>query len=284
LGSSAALRKILLPLFSMVNPGDITIRHPFTGTPFRLHSFKHKGYWFYGKRRESETMRFFAEFIEAGDTVVEVGGHIGYISTYLSKLVGPEGALYVLEPGENNLPYLKRNTRSCPNVTIVEKGAADKDGELAFYLENLTGQNNSFVKDYPVLWANAQSAEFKPDIVEKSVSVVTIDGFIEARSLKPSFIKIDVEGFELQVLRGMSATLSAIKPGLMVEVTQNPGEVFDLLGEKGYLCFDRARDIVRDAAGMRDNIFCVHPEAQGDRIRKLGWKCCPEVSREPNIG
>lgn len=272
LGLSAALRKILMPLFSVVNPGDITIRHHFTGTPFRLHSFKHKGYWFYGKRRENETMRFFAEFIDAGDTVVELGGHIGYISTYLSALVGSSGKLFVLEPGANNLPYLKRNTRSCPNVTIVEKGASDTDGELVFYTENLTGQNNSFVKDYRVLQENARSASLKPNVVETRVPVVTVDGLIKADSMRPSFIKIDVEGFEYQVLKGMNAALSEIRPGLMIEVTQNPRQVLALLGEKDYLCFDRARDIVKDAEGMRDNIFCVHPEVHGDRMRRLGLK------------
>lgn len=273
LGQSAPLRKLLLPLFSVVNPGDITVHHHFTGKPFRLHSFRHKGYWFHGRRRENETMGFFKEFIEAGDTVIEIGGHIGYITMYLSALVGIKAKLYVLEPGANNLPYLRRNTRSCPNVMIIEKGAAEADGELAFYMEDLTGQNNSFVRDYRVLRENARSAELKPKVVETRVPVVAIDSLIKSDSLRPSFVKVDVEGFEYEVLKGMSATLSEIKPGLMIEVTQNPREVLALLAGKGYLCFDRAGDIVKDAEGMRDNIFCVHPKVHEDRMRRLGFKC-----------
>jgi FkbM family methyltransferase len=267
------LRRVFLPLFSVLNPGDITIRHHYAGTPFRLHSFKHKGYWFHGKRRESETMQYFAEFIAAGDTVLEIGGHIGYATVFLSTLVGSSGRIIVLEPGDNNLPYLKRNTHGFSNVTIIEKGAADIDGDLTFYTENLTGQNNSFLRDYQVLRGNAQSANCKPNIVEMRVPVVTIDGLITSDRLRPSFVKIDVEGFELQVLLGMQKTLSAIKPGLMVEVTQNPDKVFALLSERGYLCFDRARHIVTDAAGMQDNIFCVHPEVHEERMSKLGLRC-----------
>ena len=265
------MRKALIPFFAVVNPGDVTIRHHYTGDRFRLHSFRHKGYWFHGKQRESETMRFFAGCLRGGDTVVEIGGHIGYVSVYLSKLVGPEGRVYVLEPGENNLPYLRRNTAICPNVTVIEKGAADRDGRMPLYMENLTGQNNSFVRDYEVLQGNARSADVRPEIVEKSVPVVTVDGLVRSLSLQPSLVKIDVEGFESQVLRGMSMTLAEIKPALMIEVTRNPEDVFEMLKNHGYACFDRAGEIIEAAAKLQDNIFGVHPAEHGERLNRLGW-------------
>ena len=267
------LRRVVLPLFSYLNPGDITIRHHYSGTPFRIHSFRHRGYWFYGKKREAETMRFFAEFIEAGDTVFEIGGHIGYVSVYLSMLVGPHGRLYVLEPGLNNLPYLERNTRDLTNVTIIARGAADFDGELTLYLEDLTGQNNSFVQDYEVLRGNARSANKKPVITESRVPVVTLDSLIRGGLPRPSLVKIDVEGFEQQVLKGMAGALSADKPGLMIEVTRNPEEVLSLLTKYGYQCFDRSRARIKAAPGMRDNVFCVHPGVHRDKIERLGLGC-----------
>lgn len=269
LAGLALLRRLIIPLFSVLNPGDINIRHHFTGTPFRLHSFRHKGYWFYGRRRESETMKYFAEFIDAGDSVIEVGGHIGYISVYLAKLAGTSGKIYVLEPGENNLPYLKRNTRVFPNVTIIEMGAADIDGELMFYVEELTGQNNSFVKNYDVLQSNVRNANVKPKIIETRVPVIRVDTVVESYSLKPTFIKIDVEGFELQVLKGTKVTLSASKPGLMVEVTQHAQEVFALLKDYGYLCYDQLRKMITDPVGMRGNVFCLHPEVHQGRMERL---------------
>lgn len=271
LSAAAPVRRALIPFFAVVNPGDVTIRHHYTGGRFRLHSFRHKGYWFHGKRRESETMRFFAGFIRSGDTVVEIGGHIGYVSVYLSKLVEAEGRVYVLEPGDNNLPYLRWNTGKCPNVTIIEKGAADRDGLMTLYMENLTGQNNSFVRDYGVLRTNARSADIRPDIVEKSVPVVSVDGLVRSLSLRPSLIKIDVEGFESQVLHGMSATLAGIKPALMIEVTRDAANVFETLRAHGYVCFDRNGVIIEDVERLQDNIFALPPGVHRDRLEGLGW-------------
>lgn len=45
------VRKTLLPLFERLNPGDITIRNHRTSDRLKLHSFRHKGYWFHGRRR-----------------------------------------------------------------------------------------------------------------------------------------------------------------------------------------------------------------------------------------
>ncbi len=69
------LRRLILPLFARLNPGDITITHHFTGDKVFLHSFKHKGYWFYGKNREKDTMELFRRLIRPADTIIEIGGH-----------------------------------------------------------------------------------------------------------------------------------------------------------------------------------------------------------------
>ena len=50
------VRKVVIGTLRRFNPGDISIRHHYTGEKLTLHSFKHKGYWYYGKRRESESM------------------------------------------------------------------------------------------------------------------------------------------------------------------------------------------------------------------------------------
>src|SRR6478735_1296610 len=102
-------RRSLLPIFAKVNPGDITIKNHYTGDALHLHSFQHKGYWFYGRRREAATMKLFQRLIQPESVVAEVGGHIGYITQFFATLVGPRGRVYVFEPGPNNLPYLRAN-------------------------------------------------------------------------------------------------------------------------------------------------------------------------------
>ncbi len=100
-------RKGILPLLKFFNPGRVSIRHHYTGKKFSLDAFHHKGYWYHGKKREQATMELFGKLIKPNYTVIEIGGHIGYITNYFSHLV-PNGQVYVFEPGINNLPYLRK--------------------------------------------------------------------------------------------------------------------------------------------------------------------------------
>lgn len=73
------LRPVVLHLLRWM-ARDTSLTNPWTGSRIYLNSFRHKGYWFFGKEREAGTMARFAELIRPGDTVVEVGGHIGFIT------------------------------------------------------------------------------------------------------------------------------------------------------------------------------------------------------------
>lgn len=113
------LRRLVLPLLSKIGPGDIAIRHHYVAHKFHLHVYKHKGYWYHGRNREKATMALFQQLIKLGGRVVEVGGHIGYISLFFSLLVGNSGMVYVFEPGTNNLPYLEKNIHDTTNIYLV---------------------------------------------------------------------------------------------------------------------------------------------------------------------
>jgi len=95
---------------------NIYIKNKFTSDKLFLNTYKHKSYWYYASRREEKTMSFFGSNIKKGDTVIEVGGHIGFITQYFSRLVGNNGRVIVFEPGENNLPYIKKNIKGKNNI------------------------------------------------------------------------------------------------------------------------------------------------------------------------
>ena len=63
----SATRRTVLWLLRKFNPGDIRIRHHYTGTRLMIDAFKHKGYWFHGKRRESATMQLIGRIVKPGD-------------------------------------------------------------------------------------------------------------------------------------------------------------------------------------------------------------------------
>ncbi len=260
-------RRLLMPVFARVNPGDITIRHHHTGDAVRLHSFRHKGYWWYGKKREAETMALFAKLIRPGDTVFDVGGHIGYVALYFRRLVGPAGQVIVFEPGANNLPYLRRNLSPYANIELVEAGVGDRSGKTTFHLEDLTGQNNSFVNDFEGYRANAEYA-FRAPTKSVEVEILTLDEFVRGRAA-PDFLKIDVEGFEYEVLRGGREMLAHARPMIMVEVQRNQKEVLELLTGLGYKLFHPMTGAVRAAVDLQMNTFCLHPEKHANALKNF---------------
>ena len=244
------LRRIVLPLLRMLNPGDITIKHHWwPEASLRLDCYRHKGYWFHGRNRERTAMGKLEELVGPGDTVIDVGGHIGYVTLRLCGLVGPVGRVIVFEPGPNNLPYLRGNVAPYPNIKVVEAACSDVDGEAEFWIENLTGQNNTLVRDYKVWAANRDRAFSREALRPITVPTVRLDSFLARSELRPDLLKIDVEGAELMVLRGAERCLAECRPKLVVEVTENEREVDELLRTHHYTVLGRDRHELRRRRG-----------------------------------
>ena len=264
-----AIRAIALPLLAKFNLGDITIKHHFTGDCVRLHSYKHKGYWYHGKNRERATMELFERLIKCGDTVIEVGGHIGYISLYFKHLVGSSGKVIVFEPGENNLPYLLKNIEG-KGVEVVQKAVGKEEGTCSFFLDKLSGQNNSMVEEF-FMRKKTETNAFDPESTgsrEVRVEVVTLDRWIGGRAVKPDFVKIDIEGFEYNALLGMKQMIAQHRPILMVEVQMNQREIDTFFESLGYAVLqENGQRMPYDLIG---NVFCFHREKHKNLIESLG--------------
>jgi FkbM family methyltransferase len=223
------LRKTLLFILKLFAT-DLRIKHHFTGKKFKLNIYKHKGYLFKGRKREKQTMEAFAVLINEGDVVLEAGGHIGYLSTYFASIVKSSGSVLVFEPGEKNYQYLKENSKPFDNIILEKMGLGKEKGKLTFYVEDLTGQNNTFVKNFKGFELNrAASIESNMEYKDVQVEVVTIDGYIKEHNLLiPNFVKIDVEGFEYEVLEGANDLIIKGNTAFMVEVQENSDRVFEL--------------------------------------------------------
>lgn len=256
------LRRLAMPALKACSI-DISIGHPWVPhRRYRLNTFRHKGYWFHGKSRESQTMKLFAELVQPGHTVAEVGGHIGFISMWLSMLVGPTGRVFVFEPGSNNLPYTRANVRALDNVSLVEAAVSDVDGCAALYEESLTGQNNSLVKDFAGFRANSAIAHVPINVRRNDVSTVRLDSYFACRGV--DFIKIDIEGHELMALRGARGLLARSLPTIMVEVQADQDGVYELLTGLGYRLFTDRMTELRESAQLRSNVFALHPHRHSD--------------------
>lgn len=254
------LRRIFLPILRLTAV-DITMRHPYAkNVRLSLNSFKHKGYWYFRKEREVDSMNLFSLLVKPGAHVVEVGGHIGFISIFFMKLVGAAGSLTVFEPGANNLPYIRRNIEAARELgtkaMLIEKAVGAYIGEVTFFEDSLTGQNNSVVENFKGFESNSKQAFTKAETVSRKVPVTTLDSIFNHASI--DFIKIDVEGFEKSVLLGAQETIDRQKPILMVEVQADEVDIFSFFNNRGWLMFSDKRVCLSYPEELKGNIFVLH--------------------------
>lgn len=278
----SGLRRIALPLLRRLARFDIRIRHHWTGDRIWIHPYLHKGYWYHGKRREKETLELSRRLLSRNGTVLDVGAHIGYFSLFFKKTVG-DGMVVAFEPGANNLPYIRRNIAGT-GIRLVEKAVGDRPGTLEFYLDNLTGQNNSAVKDFAGFESN-QAVAFNREarLSATTVECVSLDEFCAAEGLHPDFVKIDVEAFEAAVLRGMTGLLENDRPMVMVEVSANREEILEILNSRGYRCFTPAGRLCLRPDELNGNIFCFHAEKHKAELHRA-WSGIPREEAKGTKG
>jgi len=116
---------------------------------------------------------------------------------------------------------------------------SNESGITNFYLESHGGFTNSLIAEF----TRSRDKELKKSHFNKSevtqiqVETKSLDDLLQELGFIPDFIKIDVEGAELLVLGGGSKTLSRVK-GLMIEVSSQKKEVFELTSAHGFLPID----------------------------------------------
>ncbi|MGE3808556.1 MAG: FkbM family methyltransferase [Gemmataceae bacterium] len=230
-----ALRRFAIRLLKTFGDRDISIRHHWVDGKIRLNLYRHRGYWWEGRRREQEALEAVSRIVKPGDNVFELGGHIGYITMLLSKLAGPKGRVVVFEPSPDNLKYLRSNVVGLSNTEVVDKAVSSETGQVTLYEEGLSGQNNSIVSDYEIFDAVRSNSGLQIEVKPRQVACTTVDDEASQRAMAPSFMKIDIEGAELLALQGALRTLDEARPVIMIELSQNVQACLKLFQEHGYL-------------------------------------------------
>ena len=133
-------------------------------------------------------IEFCKKEIKKGDTVVDIGANIGLFTLFFSKLVGTTGRVIAFEPDPENFDVLKKNIElnEITNVTLVQKGVSNKNESVKLYKSNVSG-GHSLIKNE---WAKEYT----------NIQTVTLDDYFRGEEI--DMIKIDAEGFELEVIEG----------------------------------------------------------------------------------
>ncbi len=146
--------------------------------------------------------RFYAQFVRRGDLCFDVGANVGQKTDIFLHL----GARVVaVEPTPTCIELL-RSRFSKQDVTIEAVGAAEAEGEAIFYLAD-SSTVSSMLPDW--LERNPSQLSDKARRGEIRVPITTLDHLIERHGM-PQYCKIDVEGFEVNVLQGLTKPLACL--------------------------------------------------------------------------
>lgn len=159
---------------------------------------------------EAPVAHALTENLRQGGVFYDIGANIGYFTMLAARQVGPVGRVCAFEPVARNAAAIVRSARlnGFGNIDVFEKAAGARGGVAELNLAHHIGG---------AMLASIGAPPDRSGSVE--VDVVTIDDFADARGLPPpSLVKIDVEGAELEVLRGMTETLRSHAPVLIVEL------------------------------------------------------------------
>jgi FkbM family methyltransferase len=212
---------------------------------------EHQYLYFYGTHDERYIVTKLLKIIKPGDICWDIGANIGFYTCLLAAQVGDNGTVLAFEPASRTYGYLHENVslNQFTNVTVVNKGLGDKQEQRHLY--------------YSKAGLAEGTASLKYDdgrVASERVTLDTIDNLINELPA-PEFVKIDVEGYQLEVLRGGEHFLKTHAPLLMAELKD--------VGETNRDIFEEIEDYVTDLG------------YQLYKIRKHSIQRCKKLSDTP---
>ncbi|MEO0400715.1 MAG: FkbM family methyltransferase [Pseudomonadota bacterium] len=207
-----------------------------------LRRWSDRSAYFLRRFYDQETQAVMLAFLRPGETLIDVGANVGMITLLGARLVQPRrgvrfrkavaGKVIAFEPNPEMAARLNETLQknNIKNVDLRSIALGAQFGHAALHVPRVNPGEGSF-------GAGAYDAD---DMEMVDVKVETGDASLNGAPA--DFIKIDVEGFELEVLKGLAGTLEKFKPGLVIEVDQThlarcgltPRRLFEYLKSLGY--------------------------------------------------
>lgn len=152
------------------------------------------------EKQDAFEISLMKKYIKAGDTVLDIGANIGFYAEILSTIVGEKGKVHCFEPDVTNFSHLKNRCQKLSNVQINNKAVSEKTETIKIYTSKKL---------------NVDHRTYKPDEYDQEIDIFAI-GIDEYLSVdyaqddnKVNFIKMDIQGFEMSAVKGMTNTLQS---------------------------------------------------------------------------
>jgi len=189
--------------------------------------------------------------MRAGDLTIDIGANLGYYARTISRLAGPAGKVYAVEPVAPIRKVLSRNLRRCANTEILPYALGTESKPIVMANDSAretgyfgTGQN--FVND----GGTSAAAEFPARMRRGSELFAGLE--------RLDFIKCDIEGYEVVVMNELRPLLERFRPTVLIETGgENRPQIVALFTTLGYAGFtlDRGREIPLTPDTTKDIIF-----------------------------
>ncbi|MET0244723.1 MAG: FkbM family methyltransferase [Flavitalea sp.] len=198
---------------------------------------------------ERNEINFLKRTLQPGDTFVDIGANIGLFTLLASKLVGDSGKVFAFEPFSKSYTNLQLNIDLNKSSNIIAEKLAVTNQERDMILGyDEKDQNSGMVSEF---------AEFGAG--HEHVKAITLDHYFGEVPSSLKMIKIDIEGGELNALRGMQSILLEHKPILLIELEEillmkagaGIEAIQDYLRSVGY----KSEPFENDGSGSKNAVF-----------------------------
>jgi FkbM family methyltransferase len=168
--------------------------------------------------------------VQSGDVLADIGAAWGMFTARFAELAGPSGRVHAFEPNPSYDRFLDPIAQQA-TVTLHRVALSDRPGSTELHVPVVDG------KPLPALGSVAAPPEREHRSL--AIEMTTLDDALGADAERVAFVKCDVEGHELAVLRGAANTFENARPALLVELEYRHAgdqmrETLDLLAAWGY--------------------------------------------------
>jgi FkbM family methyltransferase len=210
--------------------------------------------FFFGQY-EKNTNNTLEQYVKEGDVVIEAGANIGSETVLLSKYTGQTGMVHAFEPSPYVLERLQCNVMLntvYKNVKMYGLAVGDENKDVTFYIFPKQYHNSGIGGKY-ANWENSTPI---------TVKQVSLDNWAKEQGIqKVDLIKMDIQGAEMELLRGADEIISKYKPKIFLEAHENKEEIYKILKSKGYtihVITDNGLVELKEVPSYASDWFAIH--------------------------
>lgn len=178
--------------------------------------------------------------LSEGDVVLDVGSNLGYYMAVASRAIAPSGQIWAFEPDPELWEVASKNaTELACQAIVLDMAVADRSGVATFYRSAIPN------------WGSLNYSPYLRLVDSTEVNCVRLDDFCARQRIRPTVIRMDIEGGEVAALAGAKGVLEEYCPKVFIEVhpflmpTSSLQALLELLASSGYKAFtvvDRTMD------------------------------------------